>query len=240
VEAGATAAPAPGADLEADLARIEAAVEAGQADLSAFGFWRIVATVKRDEALVARFADRIGRIDAAAFRTWAPFRLPVLVGNTVLLTGAACALAAVIVATKIASPVWAGVLLVGAGVAWSVALHCPTHWLVGWLFGIRFTDYFLGGPPPPRPGLKTDYATYLRADPAGRALMHASGAIATKIAPVLALVWWPATVAPWWAAAALVVVAVVQVLTDLVFSVRSSDWKRFRRERAVARERRRV
>ena len=44
------------------------------------------------------------------------------------------------------------------------------------MVGIRWTDYFLGGPPPPRPGLKSDYGTYLRADPDSRAWMHASGA----------------------------------------------------------------
>lgn len=233
MEAGATVAR----DLDAELDRIERAVEAGRADLSALGFWRIVATVKRDDALIARYADQIGRIDAAAFRRWARFRLPLPVGNAVLLTGAAAALGAAIAATAVPSPPWAGALLIGAGAAWSVALHCPTHWLIGSMFGIRFTDYFLGGPPPPRPGLKTDYATYLRAEPRGRAVMHASGAVATKLAPLLALAWWPATRAPWWAAGVLVAIAAVQVVTDLVFSVRSSDWKKYLRERAVARAR---
>ena len=54
-----------------------------------------------------------------------------------------------------------------------------TGWWGAWS-SIRFTDYFVGGPPPPRPGLKTDYATYLRADPGSRAWLHASGAIATQ------------------------------------------------------------
>lgn len=233
MEAGATVAR----DLDAELARIEAAVNAGRSDLSTLGFWRLVAQVKREDALIARYADRIGRVDAAAFKRWARFRLPVRVGNSLLLAAAVAALAAAISATAVASAVWAGMLLIGAGAVWSVALHCPTHWVVGSLFGIRFTDYFLGGPPPPRPGLKTDYATYLRAEPRNRAVMHASGAVATKLAPVLALAWWPATEAPWWAAGVLGVIAVVQVGTDLLFSVRSSDWKKFRRERAVARAR---
>ena len=56
---------------------------------------------------------------------------------------------------------------------------------------MRFTDYFMGGPPPPRPGLKMDLGTYLRADPRARAWMHASGAIATKIAPFAVLAFWP-------------------------------------------------
>ena len=74
---------------------------------------------------------------------------------------------------------------------WTVSLHSPTHWAVGRAIGIDFTDYFIGGPPPPRPGLKSDYATYLRADPDSRAWMHASGAIMTKVAPLFALAFWP-------------------------------------------------
>jgi hypothetical protein len=115
-----------------------------------------------------------------------------------------------------------------------VSFHGPAHHLVGWLSGIRFTDYFLGGPPPPRPGIKTDYASYLRADPSSRARMHASGALATKIAPFLALAFAPASEAPWWAVAALAALGVVQIVTDVLFSVRTGDWKKVRRERAIA------
>jgi hypothetical protein len=236
VEAGATVTR----DLDAELDRIENAVEAGRADLSALGFWRLVAAVKRDDALIARYADRIGRIDQAAFRRWVRFRLPVRAGNALLLMVDGAALGAAVAATAVSSRTWAGALLIVAGATWSVALHCPTHWLVGRAFGIRFTDYFLGGPPPPRPGLKTDYATYLRAEPRRRAVMHASGAVATKLAPLLALAWWPATPAPWWAAAVLAAIAVVQIVTDMLFSVRSSDWKKYLRERAVARARARA
>jgi hypothetical protein len=65
--------------------------------------------------------------------------------------------------------------------------------------------------------------------------MHAAGAIATKLAPFAALAFWPATEAPAWAAWGLVALGVVEIATDLTFSVRSSDWKKVRRERAVAR-----
>ena len=128
-------------------------------------------------------------------------------------------------------------MLIAAGLIWSVSFHSPTHWFVGTMAGIRFTDYFLGGPPPPRPGLKSDYASYLRADPSSRAWMHASGAIATKLAPFLALAFWPGSGAPWWSAVALIAIGVLQIGTDLAFSVKSSDWKKFRRERAIAKAR---
>lgn len=226
-------------DVGAALERIEAEVDAGSTDLRALGFWRLVERVKRDPGLVALHADRIGRIDRAAFLAWVGRRrISAGVGTGVLALGALGGLAAAVAATAVRSPTWSGLLLVGAGASWSVTLHAPTHHLVGRLVGIRFTDYFLGGPPPPRPGIKTDYATYLRADPVARAWMHASGAIATKLAPFAALAFYPASAAPAWAAVALVVLGVAQIVTDAVFSVRSSDWKKVRRELRVARERR--
>jgi hypothetical protein len=112
----------------------------------------------------------------------------------------------------------------------------PAHAFAGWLAGIRLTDAFLGPPPPPRPGIKTDYATYLRAEPSMRAWFHASGAIATKFAPFLALALWPMTNAPAWAAWVLLGLGALQVTTDVLFSRRSGDWKKWARERRVARD----
>ncbi len=80
---------------------------------------------------------------------------------------------------------------------------------------MRFIGYFLGGPPPPRPGLKTDYATYLRVPARRRAWFHASGAIATKIAPFLVLAVAPLVDAPGWAVAVVLVLAVLQIVTDV-------------------------
>ena len=117
-------------------------------------------------------------------------------------------------------------------------MHLPTHWVYGRFAGIAYTDSFLGGPPPPRPGLKTDYATYLLADPAARAWFHASGALASKIAPFIAVAISPATNAPGWAVAATAAFGVLTIVTDVLFSGKLSDWKKFKRERAVARERR--
>jgi len=229
-EAGPTVSP----NLQAELDRIEAAVRAGNLDLGALGFWRLVARVKLDRTLVERHAEQIGRIDAAAFRASVRLRAPVWLGNAVLVAGVGVGLAAAILARSVSSRPLSGALLVVAGAAWAVCLHSPTHWAVGRAIGLRFTDYFLGGRPP-FPGLKMDYATYLPADPAARAWMHASGAIATKLAPFLALAFWPGSDAPAWAAVALAALGAFQIATDAAFSVRSSDWKRFRRERAVAR-----
>ncbi len=85
----------------ADLDRIEAAVEAGNTDLKALGFWRLVARVKPDRMLVDRYADQIGRIDAAAFRACAPVPCARLGGQRVLLIGAVVGLGAAIAAGSV-------------------------------------------------------------------------------------------------------------------------------------------
>jgi len=217
------------------LDAIEASVAAGETDLRRLGFWPVVARIKADRVLVDGFADQAGRIDTACFRARVRRRVPVWVGNLLLLGGLLLGAAAVVLAFEASAPWIAGLSLLLSAVIWSVAVHGPAHYLTGSLFGMRFTDYFLGGPPPPRPGLKTDLATYLRVDAASRAWFHASGAIATKIAPFVALAFWPASGTPWWSAVAILALGIVQIVTDATLSVKTSDWHRFRRERAVAR-----
>ena len=238
VEVRATASPEDPGSIEADLHRIEAAVAAGNTDLAALGFWTVVTRVKLDRFLADEHADRIRRIDTAAFRAAVGLRTPVWVGMVVLLLGVVAGAVAVGAAFVWETSLWKGLALVAAGAIWSLSVHVPAHWLAGYLIGIRWTDCFLGGPPPPRPGLKSDYASYLRADPDSRAWMHASGAVATKIAPFAALAFWPGSGAPWWAAAALAAIGVIQIVTDLALSTKTSDWKKFRREKAIARRRR--
>jgi len=225
------------ADLRASLDVIEEAVAVGNTDLRALGFWRIVARVKPDRVLVHEFAEQIGRIDTAAFRAGVNPRVPVWAGNLLLLAGVVAGGVAVWLAYAWDDALWKGLALLAAGGIWAIAVHSLAHWMVGRAIGIGFTDYFMGGPPPPRPGIKTDYATYLRADPDSRAWMHASGAIATKLAPFVALVFWPGSGAPWWSAVGLLVIGVAQIVTDVTLSTKSSDWKKFSRERAVARAR---
>jgi hypothetical protein len=134
-----------------------------------------------------------------------------------------------------------GLIAVAAAGGLSVNLHDLAHWVVGRMVGIRFTAYFLKKPLL-TPGLKIDYASYLRTSPGARAWMHASGAIVSKIAPfaVFAAVYLPHRSAgydlfPSWSLWAILAIGVVQIVTDVLFSTKKSDWKRFRRERAVAR-----
>ena len=227
--------PPPVEDYQDAFARIEAAVAAGETDLRALGFWRLVSKVKRDPALSSHWADVAGRIDRAAFESRVRLRFPVWFGNAVLVGATATGAVAVVIAVQTTSEVVAGLALVFAAADWSASVHGLAHWLAGRAAKIRFTSYFFDRLFPPVPGLKTDYATYLRASPEARAWMHASGAIASKIAPLVALAFWPATVAPVWAAWAIAAYALVLIVTDVVYSVRYSDWKKVRRELRVAR-----
>jgi hypothetical protein len=222
-------------ELQAAFARIEAAVDAGDTDLSRLGFWRVLRQVKADPALSAHWAETVGRIDRKAFETRVRLRFPLWLGNAVLMLGTLVGGFAVVVAMNATNEVVAGIALVAAAGIWSVSVHCLAHWVVGRFVGIRFTSYTFGGPFPPRPGLKTDYATYLRAAPGARAWMHASGALATKVAPFVAFGFWWASDAPAWAAWACLALGVLQIVTDILFSTKSSDWKKVARERRIAR-----
>ena len=178
-------------DLGSDLDRIEAAVAAGSTDLRGLGFWRVVATVKPDRLLIGRYADQIGRIDTAAFRAGVKLKVPVWVGNALLLLGAVV-----------------GGLAVWAAYAWTTPLCFPSLIAAGrsgrggrrptaggLLIGIRWTDYFPGGSPPParaevglrQPARRPRFACW----------MYASGAIATKFA-VRSAAFWPIRGAPGW------------------------------------------
>ena len=219
----------------AEFERIEAAVEAGQTDLRTLGFWRLLAKVKADPVLAHHWAEQAGRIDRKAFEARVRFHVPVWFGNAVLLVGTLVGAAAVALALTTDSEELAGLALVFAALDWSATLHVPAHWLVGRVIGMRFLAYYVRDLIPPVPGLKIDYATYLRVDPEARAWMHASGAIASKIAPFLALAFWPASGAPGWAGWAIAGYGILNLGTDVFISTRKSDWKRFRREMRIAR-----
>lgn len=218
----------------AEFARIEDAVDAGQTDLRALGFWRLLARVKADPVLAHHWAEQAGRIDRKSFEARTRLRVPVWFGNAVLVVGTVAGAVAVAFALTTDSEGLAGWALIFAVLDWSATFHAPAHWLVGRAMGMRFLAYYVRGLPP-FPGLKIDYATYLRVGPEARAWMHASGAIASKFGPFLALAFWPASGAPGWAAWVILGYGVLIIGTDVFISTRASDWKRFRREMRIAR-----
>lgn len=221
--------------VERTLAACEQQLRAdGTPDLRALGFWRAVAAVKRHPELVDRYATRIATIDRAVFRRRVRLVFPVALGVIALDLGLFGGLVLLGVATLVDHP-WREVLVLLATGALDVTTHGLAHLAVGTLVGIDFTDWFADLPKRPQPGFKIDYASYLRASPRQRAWMHAAGAIATKLTPFLVIPYAVAIGTDTWAVLALLALGVVQILFDVLYSVRASDWKKFRREMRLAR-----
>ncbi|MEX2047162.1 MAG: hypothetical protein WEE03_08350 [Chloroflexota bacterium] len=219
--------------VERTLAASEQALAGpGAPDLRALGFWRAVAAVKRDPGLVDRYAARIAAIDRQAFRRRVRLVFPVTIGIVVLDVGLFGGLLLLAIAIGASSP-WREILVLAGAGALDVATHGLAHLAVGTLAGIGFTDWFVSLPKPP--GFKLDYASYLRAAPRARAWMHGAGAIATKLTPFLIIPFAVAIGTETWALLVLLALGVVQILTDVLYSVRASDWKKFRREMRLAR-----
>lgn len=221
--------------IDAALTKAEAAVERGESRLGPTGFWKAVGAVKRDPALVEAYGERIADIDRRAFERWALFTVPVGIGTAVMVVGTLIGFALVLWAYSLDQP-WNGLmLLAGTGVT-LLTTHGLAHMVVGSIFGMRFTHWFIGSMTRPQPGVKLDYASYLRTDATKRAWMHASGAVLTKLIPFFAL--GPSLVmeAPWWTTVLLIIVGVAQLTTDVLWSTKSSDWKKYRREMRIAAE----
>jgi len=221
-------------EIETALAAAERELAAGRSpDLGATGFWRAVTAVKKRRDLVDIYADRVARIDRAVFRRRVRLVLPATVGVALLTLAASFGLVVLFVAVSLDHPLRELAVLVGMG-ALLVATHDLAHLVTGALWGMRFTDWFIK-PPMPQPGLKLDYASYLRATPRQRAWMHASGAIVSKIVPFAVVPYAVAIGCDLWCVVSLLAVGAVSIVTDIVFSVRASDWKKFRREMKLSR-----
>jgi hypothetical protein len=214
------------------LERAAAAVDAGQ-PLDGTGFWKAVDRARRSRRLAEEFADRIAAVDRRSFESQVNLRVPVWIGNVALAAGTGAGVFAVALAPRFSGFARSLVFLGGFG-ALAVTTHSLTHWVVGRAMGMRFTHYFLGGPPPPRPGLKIDYSTYLRVPPKRRAVMHASGAVVTKLVPFALIPVAAAQGQPRWLIVLLVIAGAGQIVTDVAFSTRTSDWKKVRRELRAA------
>ena len=214
--------------IEATLLSAEGAAASG-APVGPTGFWKAVAVVKGDRALIEKHADRIARIDRTALKAWALVTVPLWLGNVVMLGGTLFGLALVAWAYSLEGITAGLVFLFGFGVV-LVTTHGLAHLVAGRLLGIRFTHWFIGSISSPQPGVKVDYASYLRALAPSRAWMHASGAIVTKVMPFAFLGAALAADLPIWVVVVLVAVGIGQIVTDFLWSSRASDWKKFRRE----------
>lgn len=237
--------------IDRTLRETEQALEAGgKPDLKRLGFWRAVGAVKRDRALVDRYADRIAAIDRRSFERRVRLRFPAALGVLLDVFGLVLGIGLIGMTLPPAAtgpiteaqvvPLWRLspwreiVFLAGMG-AILVASHTLTHWVFGTLSGIRFTHWFAVPPLKPQPGFKIDYASYLRTRAVSRAWMHASGAIVTKLVPFAALPFALQARLDAWAVWLILAIGVLQIATDALWSVKASDWKKFRREMRAAR-----
>lgn len=222
-------------EVDRVLAAVEERLAADPASgLKGSGFWKAVAAAKKDRGLVEEFGGRIAAIDRTAFERWALLTVPVGVGTAAAIIGTALGLVLVGLAYYTPDP-WNGLLLLAGSGVLLMATHGLGHLVVGRLVGIRFTHWFIGTVARPQPGVKTDYAGYLAATPRGRAWMHASGALVSKVVPFALIPAGLIAGVPRWVTILLAVVGVVSVVTDILWSTHFSDWKKFRREMAIAR-----
>ncbi|HEX6301302.1 MAG TPA: hypothetical protein VF148_12615 [Acidimicrobiia bacterium] len=220
--------------IEESLTRAERAVDAGEG-LSGTGFWRAVSTVKGQPELADRYADRIAAIDERAHRDWALLVIPLGVGTVLAGVATLVGLALVWWAYALDGGPAIVAFLIGFGVL-IASTHALAHLVVGSTLGIRFSYWFVGKISQPQPGVKVDYATYLRTKAAKRAWMHASGAIVTKAIPFLLIGAAVAADLPAWVAWALAAFGVATIATDVLWSTKASDWKKFRREMSFAQD----
>jgi len=214
-------------DFDAALARADAAVREGRT-LNGTGFWPVVARLRANSVLAVRYGERVADIDRRAFERAVRVRVRIGVGVPLLVAGTAAGVLGLVVAAGLGDVLQAIVFGI-AFVLLVVSTHSLGHYVVGRLAGIRFTHAFVAGRPP-EPGVKIDYASYLRATPRRRAAMHASGALVTKIVPfalvpmVFAVHAWPGL------AWILIAFGAIGIFTDVAFSTKTSDWMRVKRE----------
>ncbi|HEU4894488.1 MAG TPA: hypothetical protein VFT85_01520, partial [Acidimicrobiia bacterium] len=153
--------------IEESLARAEQALETGSG-LSGTGFWRSVTTVKRNPELADRYADRIAMIDEQAHRQWALLIIPLWLGTLLAWAAFLVGLALVWWAYELSGTEALVAFFAGTGVLLA-STHGLGHLVVGRLLGMRFSYWFVGEVTRPQPGVKIDYAVYLRTPPRRRA-----------------------------------------------------------------------
>jgi hypothetical protein len=219
--------------IDERLAAAEDALGAGRG-LKGTGFWGVVADVKRDPALAERYGERIASIDRTAFENWALFTVPVVPGTVLMILGTVVSLALVALSYAVTGQLAKVVVFyIGLGIV-LVTTHGLGHLAVGRGFGMRFTHWFIGEITQPQPGVKVDYASYLRTPARRRAWMHAAGALTTKAIPFLLIGAAIAADLPVWAVWGLPVIGLATIVTDVLWSTDKSDWKKFKREMEFA------
>ncbi len=219
---------------------IEAKVAEGDYNLKELGFWKIVAQVRRNPKLAEEFGEQIARIDIAAHKaSW--ISVPLWLGHVIEILVTLFGLWLLYLALYHSISSIRSAALVGATFFLSFSLHPLTHYAVGRVLGINFKYYFLHGlyiffrSPGKKwwklePSLKVGYASYLRASPKSRVVMHASGAVVTKLTILLVLLFGIKFNAPVQGIIATAAMLALYIATDILYSTKSADWSKVKRE----------
>ncbi len=222
------------------LSTIEAKVSEGNYNLKELGFWKLVAQARRKPKLAEKFGEQIARIDIAAHKAnW--ISVPLWLGHAVEILVTIFGTWLLYIALIYEGSSVKSAALVGAAFWLSFSLHPLTHYAVGRVLGINFKYYFLHGlyiffrSPGKKwwklePSLKVDYASYLRASPRSRAIMHASGAVVTKLTILLVLLLGIKFNVSMQGIIATAAMLALYILTDLLYSTKSADWSKVKRE----------
>lgn len=204
--------------------------EVDRGSLKLLGFWKLVAEIKKDPELSQKFADQVGRIDRKVFEKKVWFKVNIWFGHATEIMGTILGAALIWMSFAHASELVRSMSLVAASVILSAAVHPLAHYAVGRLYGINFLYYFPDGPAKIEPTLKIDYASYLRAHPKHRAVMHLAGPTATVFAALVCLIVGLTAEIAQWAKILLLLYFLFMLATDVFLSPKAGDIKRVKRE----------
>jgi len=121
--------------------------------------------------------------------------------------------------------------------------HCLTHFVVGKILGVNFLFYFVGRSSVvklnlpvvsslvrqvPVLGIKVDNASLQKISPHKRAIMFASGAVASMISPLISVVYAILHL-PAWIGVFISVLTIGNIILTLVFSSKVGDFSKARK-----------
>src|SRR3989304_2876757 len=149
-----------------------------ESDYDGKSFRGIIELVKRDKINDNELLEQIENLSQKRFRKKVSFTLGVHAGN--LLEGFVS-----IVTLFLAFQINSDWMLYLSAIILMATLHPISHYVTGYMSGIRFTHYYLNGPAKIEPTLRIDHFSYLKASGKKRALMHVSGVIGTLAGPII-------------------------------------------------------
>lgn len=169
-------------DVEKQLGKIKERVHRGDFNaIKELGFYKIVSEVKKSRELSNKFAELVGEIDYKFFDSRIKFKIPFSIGTAIEIILALISLVVLYLAVKTEPGMVEAALFLLSALLMMTALHPISHAIAGKAFGIKMHFYFLNGPLLIEPTLKTDYASYVKAEPMKRAIFHLAGAINSMI-----------------------------------------------------------